>query len=521
MPNDLKEKLGNATVVDTVDEAELDQVLYARHAEIKSMEDLTRQSGTTIPALFSQFYKFIQNPSTVSVETFKRMIDTDDTIGSGVDFLITCLSARLGRYVHPNKEVTEWVNKALDHIDGGFFNVVKELLGATWAGFMVAEKVWANEELGFVVKKVVSLPPVTMLFETERTGELTEDGVLQYQKNFNPGGGAYGLNFMYGFSGSRRPDPFAKLGDLAFPLRTGNIWNYLSVRIPREKCIHYAFDATGKLGNPYGRSLLRRAYKWWVMKDAFSQMLSIALDRKGTPLTVVFADAAATIADPTKIDPRNANVARGQPSFGIRADKAASEAFKNIHNDSTIILPGKKDQIYSLDFVPQASNASDFMAAIDLCNRSIMRALLIPALIFTGGDGAGSYALGQEHAKTFDKILDGINAGARQVLIHQLIAQMIRFNFPRSVWEKDGFGDFGKRELSPEEVEKEMKVVEMGVNCGVIDPTDLKDLNQVRDKIGYEARTTPIRTEEDMMGPEDDEDGGPEGGNNNKKDENS
>lgn len=483
---------------DLQEESELEKMLYARSAEIKNFQDLMDQRGTPIPALFNQFYKFVQNPSTVSTETFKRMVDTDDTIGSGVDFLTTCLAARLGRYNHPSAEITEWVNKALDSVDKGFTNTIKELLGATWSGFTVQEKVWANDDqLGFIVKKLITLPPSTMLFETERTGDLTPDGILQYQRNYNPANVAYGAGGLFGFYGASfqqgatsRNDPFAKFGDFPFPIRTANSYSYLSIRIPTQKCIHYAFDAQGKFGNPYGRSLLRRCYKWYIMKDAFLQMLSVALDRKGTPLTIVYVDPNTTLLDPTKaVSGINQ---KGMKSSGIRADVAAANAFKNIHNDSTIILPGKKGQIFETDFVPQASNAEDFMAAIDLCNKSLMRGMLVPSLIFGNGDGTGSYSLGQEHAKTFDKILDGMNAGLKQCLIHQLVKELISYNFPKSAWEKDGLGDFVKKELGSDEIEKEFKVFESAVNIGAVDMNDLNDLNAIRDKMGLEPRTTPI-----------------------------
>jgi hypothetical protein len=129
---------------------ELQEMLYARHVEIKDLNDLLPQRGTPVPALFNVFYKFIQNPSTVSVETFKKMVDTDDTIGSGVDFLTTLLAARLGTYQHENPEITEWVNKALHFQKGGFYNSVKELLSACWTGFSVSEQVWANHPHGFM-----------------------------------------------------------------------------------------------------------------------------------------------------------------------------------------------------------------------------------------------------------------------------------------------------------------------------------------------------------------------------------
>lgn len=485
----------------------LEDVLYARHAEIETFADLEKQRGTSIPALFNQLYKFVQNPSSVSVETFKRMVDTDDTVGSGVDFLTTALSARMGRYIHPNKEITHFVNKAIDEIEGGWNNVLKELLSACWAGFSVAEIVWANKDIGFVPQKVVPLPPNTILFETERTGELTPDGIMQYQRNYNPfiqGAGfgiaapsGLGVN-SFGFD-SNRNDPFAKFGDFPFPIRTANAFNYLSIRIPRQKCIHFPFNAQGQFGNPYGRSLLRRTYKYYVVKDAILQMMMIALDRKGTALTVVYTDPNTMLEDGSKDDGTGSQQFRNNPNKGVRADIAAREAFRNVHNDSVIILPGKKDEIFSVDFMPQTSNVQDFLEALKFCNMSTLRGLLLPALIFGNGDGTGSYSLGQEHAKTFDKICDSINSNFEHTLLQQLVKQIIAYNFPRSAWEKDGLGAFSKRTLSRDEIEKEMTVYEQAINQGVIDPNDLNDLNKMRETIGFEERETPIK-KPDMFG---------------------
>lgn len=496
------------------EQRDLDDMLYARHAEIKNFEDLTAQRGTNIPALYNQVYRFIQNPSTVSVETFKRMVDTDETVGSGVDFLTTCLAARMGRYTHPSNEISEFVNKRLNEIDGGWVNAQKEILSAAWAGFSVGEKVWANTQEGFVPKKIVQMPPGTLLFETDRTGDLTQDGILQYQRNYNPALFGAGVAYLFGFiSGAPsispsagRPDIYAKLGDYPFPLRSPNIFSYLSIRIPVRKCIHYAFDARGKFGNPYGRSLLRAAYKHWVLKDAVLQMLSVALDRKGTPLSVWYVDPTATFLDTQQMH-NNAPVDPTIPQ-GRRAMNAVMHALKNVHNDSTIIMPGKKDQFVGHDFVQQSSNSSDFIAALNFLDTRIMRALLIPPLVMSGGDGSGSYALGQEHAKTFDKILDGILSGFKQVCLRQLVREIIAYNFPRSAWEKDGLGEFAERELSQDEREKEMTCVETAVNLGAIDTGELDDLNKIRDIAGFKPRTEPIPQPDPMaMGGGDENEG--------------
>ena len=477
---------------------DLEEMLFARQKELENLKDFEEQRGTPIPALFNQFYKFIQNPSSVSVETFKRMIDTDDTIGSGIDFLVMALLARLGRYEHKSPEVTQYVNKALDEIRGGKTTAISHILSASWAGFSVTEKVWANKPDGFLPEILVPLPQSTVLFETERTGEISSDGILQYQRNYNPMLLSQGVGFFggviggFGFIGSPvRPDIFAKFGDLPFPLRTANAYSYLSLRIPKAKCIHFAMPMQGQLGNPYGRSLLRRAYKWYVLKDEIIKMMAIALDRKGTPLNIIFANSNVTLQDGDKTsDQTNA---RGNQDLGVRADIAGRKAFEKVHNDSSIVLPGMKGEIYDVMTVDNHSNAQDFIAAIDRCDKGIMRSLLLPALIFTGGDGTGSYSLGQEHAKTFDKICDSIMGPLGNVLIHQLVRDILVLNFPKSAWEKDGLGSFGKRELTIDEIEKEMNVIEKAINSGVIDQTDIEDLNTSRDKIGYKARTEPIQ----------------------------
>lgn len=492
--------VNNGTDLLDTSSLEMEELLYARHAEIESFTDLTEQRGTPIPTLFSTFYKFIQNPSSISVETYKRMVDTDDTIGAGCDFLTTCLAARMGQYRHPSKEITKWMNDRLEQIEGGIVNKIKEMLSASWAGFFIGEKVWANTDHGFVISRIPPLPPTTVLFEVDRTGRITEDGILQYQRNWGPLGynGGLGLMGSLSFGGSgffgvnAKPDPFAKLGDLPFPLRTANPVTYLSIRIPKQKCVHYSFNAQGNFDNPYGRSLLRRIYKYYVLKDAILRMYASALDRKGTPMTVVFCDPNTTVKD-ARVNQNDSIPARNAGSQqGISAMAAAREVFKNPHNDSIFFLPGKEGQIYDVKAITQDFNPEAFLGGVSMCDRSMLRGLLIPALIFGNGDGSGSFALGQEHARTFDKILDGWLSGLKYTLTDQMVREMLCYNFPRSAWEKDGYGEFTQRELTTEERQKEMEVAEKAVNMGTVDVNDLNDLNEIREKAGFSERDTPI-----------------------------
>lgn len=480
-------------------EQELEELLREREAEVKTFEDLTQQRGTSIPALFSTYYKFIANPSSVSVDTFKRMIDTDDTLGSGTDFLTMCLAARLGEYVHPSTEVTQWMNRRIKELKGGWYNAVRETGSSSWAGFSCQEKVWRNSTEGFVVDRLIPYPATSVLFEVDREGQLTQDGILQYQRSINPlnsgvggsfWGGAFSSGWTVGFGGNR-PDPFARMGDLPYPVRTANSLMYMAIRVPRQKVIHHAFQAQGGFGSPYGRSLLRRAYTAFVAKHSLIQQMLRAMDRKGTPLIVVYAAPNLTVKDPEKVAAAGGGNVRGK-DVGMDAAKAAARAFENVHNDTVITLPGKKDQTYNVEAIQVDPNTDHFILAINSFNQAMMRSLLLPPLVFTGGDGAGSYSLGQEHAKTFDKVCDGMLEGIKQALLQEYIFEMMAYNFPRTVWEKEGLGDFTKRELSAEEREKEANLVEKAVNLGVVDTGEMKDLNTCRDKLGFEPTDKPM-----------------------------
>lgn len=501
-------------------EKEINRIIDAQKEEesiwttISESKDKPR--GTSIPALYSVFYKFIQNPSTVSVDTFKRMIDTDETFGAGVDFLTTALASRLGKYQHKSQEITERVNNMLDGIDGGWYNKVKEMLSACWAGFYVGEKVWANTENGWVIDRIVALPPSSILFEVDYEGRIEPDGILQYQRNVNPWGTNQNFNFMGGlFSsgftmsgglpfGSLKVDPFAKMGDMTYPIRNANSFMYLSVRIPRDKCVHFAFDSQGKMGNPYGRSILRRGFNAYVAKAQIVQMMLRALDRKGTPLLIVYAAPNATVRDPQK-----ANTAsnRGR-NVGMDAARSVSQVMGNIHNDSVVTLPGKKGQIYEVDSIPMDANADQFIEAIQYFDRAALRAMLIPSLVFSSGDGSGSFALGQEHSKTWDKICDGYLEGLKQTAISQVVEPYLMYNFPESAWRKDGLGSFMKRDLTQDERDKETDNIEKAVNMGILDLTDLNDYNTAREKFGFEAKDT---VPESVSNPAEelDEDGSP------------
>lgn len=460
--------------------------LTARFDELSNLEKDQVQLGTAVPQLYGSLSRFVANPSTVSVETYKRILDTDETIGAGLDFMNLAMIARFGDYVHPVPEVQSFVRRALTNMEGSWHENLDEMLSAEWAGFSVTEQIWKFDEdfdgaPAFVPSKLATYPPLTLVFAVDRNGKVLPDGIYQYQRYHNTyfSGGQYGtFGPMEGF----RPDTLASAGDLPYPVRIAADLSYLTVRMPKDKMIHLRSSSTGKFDNPYGRSILRRAYKNWVLKDAFLKMWVIAADRKGTPLVVGYAAPNDTVLQ------QNQNDIGGDGISQLRADQAMAATFKTIHNSSFIVLPGKKGEVYDIESIQTQGDMNIFKDAVDYFNRALMRSMLLPPLVMGGGDGAGSFALGAEHHKIFQKIIDGKLKPYKQGILEQFIRKIISYNFPKQLWAKHGLGDFVSEEHDPELMEKLVNVYRSASESGFIDPSHQEDLDFVRAKLGMKKK---------------------------------
>lgn len=474
-----------------------------RYDELTNLEKEQTQMGTSTPQLYGSLSRFVANPSTVSVETFKRMLDTDETLGSGIDFMNLAMISRFGDYVHPVKDIQDFVRKALNQMDGSWHGNLDEMFSAEWCGFSVTEQVWKFDEdfdgtPAYVPKKLVTYPALTMVFAVDRHGDVLPDGIFQYQRYHNTHFNSYGYGTRGGDLNGFRPDLYASIGDYPYPIRISADLSYLTVKIPTSKVIHLRSSSTGKFDNPYGRSILRRIYKNWVLKDAFLKMWVVAADRKGTPLVVGYAAPNDTVE-------QNLENEQGSNVQPARADQAMANVFKTIHNSSFIVLPGKKGEIYDIEAIQVQGDMNVFKDGVDYFNKAIMRGLLIPSLVMQGGDGGGSYALGSEHHKVFRQVIDGKLKPYKQAILSQFIKKLIAYNFPEKMWKSHGVGDFVVEEVDVEVMEKLSTIYHNLTTDGYMSSLDQIDMDGVRQKMNLkqkQAVVPPVVTNEDSLPPE-------------------
>ena len=476
---------GSSSLLDWIDDVppNIKSELKNRYDELTRIQQEQVEMGTTVPQLYGSLSRFIANPSTVSVETYKRMLDTDETLGSAMDFLIMALIARFGDYKHKVPEIQDFVRRVLTQMEGSWHQNLVEMFSAEWGGFSITEEVWDFKSdfdgvPAFIPRKLVTLPPLTVVFAVNRHGEVLPDGIYQYQRFHN----SWFNSFMHGTNSSDldgfRPDTFAAVGDYPYPIRIAADLTYLTVKIPKDKVIHLTSSVTGNFSNPYGRSILRRNYKNWVLKDAFLKMWLIGADRKGTPLLVGYAAPNDTVQSEVQGDHHNPNIQIE------RSDEAMARVFKTIHNSSFIVLPGQKGETYEAEAIEVQGDMNIFKEAVEYYNKAFMRGMLIPPLVMSGGDGGGSYSLGQEHHKIFKQCVDGKLKPYKQSLLDQFIRKIISYNFPRDQWEKHGYGEFVLEEYDPEVMEKLANIYGALTEKGYMAPTDQDDLDYVREKMG-------------------------------------
>ena len=437
------------------------------------------------------------------------MLDTDETLSAGVNFMNLAMIARFGQYTHPIPEIQKFVRKALDEMEGSWHESLDEMFSAEWAGFSVTEQVWKFDPdfdgvPAFVPKKLVTYAPLTLVFAVNRHGDVLPDGIYQYQRFHNTFMNSYVYGLVNGELDGFRPDLFSAQGDFPYPIRIAADLTYLTVKIPQDHVIHLKGSSTGKFNSPYGKSKFRAIYKNWVSKDAFLKMWLIAADRKGTPLIVGWAKPNDTVLQQNQKPNHNHEGAKKK----LRSDQAMAATFKTIHNSSFIVLPGKKDEDYSVEAIQVQGDMNIFKDAVEYFNKAEMRGLLIPSLVLSNGDGVGSNALGQEHAKVFNKILDGVSKPYKQGILFQFIRKIIAYNFPEKLWRKHGLGDFIHEEFDPEVMEKLANIFRTLCETGFMSPEDQNDMNEVRQKMNLKPKMAvkiePIEIGDDGNDEDDD-----------------
>lgn len=379
----------------------------------------------------NRWVDIMYNPDTIPLTEYERIYNTDETVFSGCQFMVHSILSRLGEYEHENEEIEAFVRRQFQQMYGSAKRAFAEVLSAVYYGFSVSEMVFRKDGKN---GKGVGLAAIQTLHPQTIAMDLHKDGPL---KN-----------------------------------RVSAFWQHYqgadAVQIPANKVIHFVHE--GAFGNPYGCPRLKRAWKSMFIKDVLLRAYGTCLERYGTPIAIGTANLTSSV--------RHEGVEYTGAAF-------VGKMLDSLGKTGSLILP--MGATADIKYAP-GGLGTDFLEAIRYCNRSIHQAIGLPSLIADAGS-VGSYSLGQEHAATFERLLENILDDLIECLLDQLVRPLIETNFG----PQEDYGDFQVDQFDAAQAKLIAEVSKLQVEAGLVDMNRLADMNHHREINGL-----PPLTEEDL-----------------------
>ncbi len=347
-----------------------------------------------------------RNPD-VRMFRYREMLD-DETIATGMEFLTYTVVSKIGSYSHPDQRIKDLVDESREKIRGTLEESRRAVLENGLAfGFGVSEFSLTAEDGAWFLSSMQAYDPATLEFLFERQ----EDNSV-------------GIKTVRQKIGGKELD------------------------IPAAKCLIFRH---GSGTTPYGKSRLRRCWRWHAFKRAIPKFWAVALERFGMPALV------------------------GKSEDPEQMSKILENAYSKAH---FAISPG--DSIEAL--VGNSGNnamGNGYEQAIEFCNRMLYRGMFLPSLL-EGGEGGGSYSLGQIHWRMFVDACLWLARELAEAELEQVWRPIIDWNFgPQEDYGKLDVSDAG----TPEEREILSKIFLNGVNAGYLFP-DEGDAGWMRELLG-------------------------------------
>ena len=375
------------------------------------VKDAASSVGYGYSQIITELLTALTRPITNSDEFrsyYKQMLSNDETIGTGLEYLTGQVVSRIGTYSHENERIKELVDRCIESIRGTMTEVRRGILRDSFAyGFGVGEFTLKSEKSQWLLSSIQILDPTSVEFKMDK-----------FEDN------SYGVSAVVQKAGMSE------------------------VEIPAGKCIIKTY---GDNTTPYGRSLLRRCYRWWSFKNAIPKLCAVALERYGTPLFHALTDDKKT-------------------------RKELDTALANLNSRSHIVTD-TKSEIRSIASTNGAMNGG-YIAAQEQCDKMMYRAMFLPSLLGSGENG-GSYSLGQVHLELFNATAAALAEDYVDTELEQLWRPIIEWNFG----EQEDYGSFMITDTMPTSEKLAMSSMLLNLaQAGVIFPES--DREWIRESLG-------------------------------------
>lgn len=228
---------------------------------------------------------------------------------------------------------------------------------------------------------------------------------------------------------------------------------------PMEKFVHYAYNP--KFNNPYGRSDLLAAFRYWNAKRYILKFWNVWLERYAAPFTWATVDSSIVSNKKKIMDDIDDFIKNLQSRSGFRAPKGVE-----LHVEGGA----------------SRSGAQSYEDAIEAFNRWMAHGLFCPNLLGFSGQGAGggggssggsggSYALGKKHFEGFMWIVTKMKKDTEETIVgDQIIKRLMELNFPEP--DIAMYPKFRMRDIDDDQTQIRATILDQLANKGFVNPDE-------------------------------------------------
>ncbi len=377
----------------------------------KALKQHQRQYGVGYSEVAAQLMLDLGQPlynTDAMLENYHEMAEADETLSTGLEFLSFAVVRKMGPFTHENNKIQKLVDDSINSLRGTIEDIRKNiLLNAMVYGYSVGEFSLFPKLSQWLLSSVMVYDSRTLQFIMERKPD-NSIGIKQVHQNL-------GSDQIY---------------------------------IPEEKCWIYRYNA---ITTPYGKSRLKRCWRWYAFKKAIPKLWAIALERYGMPALIGKSTDTSQMMD------------------------MLSQLYSNAY---AAVLPD--DEISILEKPNGTGLGDSYERAISFCNKMMYRSLFLPSLL-EGGESGGSYALGKVHWDMFDDACLWLAKELAESELENIWRPLIEWNFG----EQEDYGDIPVANTqSPEEQKILSEIFTNGVNCGMLYP-DEGDAEWMRERLNF------------------------------------
>lgn len=246
--------------------------------------------------------------------------------------------------------------------------------------------------------------------------------------------------------------------------------NSLELSIPMKKLFVLSYDKEGD--DITGQSVLRAAYKHWMMKNTAYKVQAIGIERQAIGIPVGKYPSGAGSAEIEEFQALLKNIRANQQQY-------------------LCIAEGYEFEIVTPNGNPMGSTVKDF---IDHHDRHILLSVLA-VFLDLGSSSTGSFALSRDQSSFFLKHVEQFIKYVAEQITEQIVKDIVDYNYP-------GYGKYPKfkfTSLGEIDFSEMSEVIERLTNTGYISPNEENDMEFIRKMFKLPKKEEPTSEEGKRM----------------------